>query len=265
MREIIVGGINYSNIRRSLSDARLSAYHDFIMSDLPIEFVLYPYLTIQYVTSMFYPTLQLLEVCLRNHIYNSIKDYYQSRSKKIDLPGEPEKWYEWMPEHPKTQGKISEAIEKAHHEVKSRPIVPDDIIARLNFGVWVRLLEERKFNSDPLHFWQGIAGKVFPNTDKSKRDIVEALKKANNLCNRIFHHEPAWNKKDVCDIDSIHTRLCELHDGIIDIISWMSSDLIAFYTGKTFDYKTRFDKTAARTFDVAKKASKLTTIQDFAQ
>ena len=94
MREIIVGGINYSNISSSLSDARLAAYHDFIMSDFPIEFVLYPYLTIQYVTSMFYPTLQLLEVCLRNHIYNSIKDYYQSRCKKIDLPGEPKKWNE---------------------------------------------------------------------------------------------------------------------------------------------------------------------------
>lgn len=259
MEDIIINNINYSNIRRSLSDARLSAYHDFIMTYLPMEFILFPYLSIQSVTAMFYPTLQLLEVCLRNHIYNSVTEYYTGRSKTIQLPGAPGKWLEWMPEDAKTKSKIAEAISKAQNEIKNRPILPDDIVARLNFGVWVRLLEERKFNTDPLHFWQGIAGTAFPNTQKSKRDIIESLKKANTLRNRIFHHEPAWKKKDVKDIDSIHKRLCQLHDGILDIINWMSPDIIAFYAGTPWDYKKRFDDTALHTFNVAKAASQIPT------
>lgn len=260
MKEYIIKSINYTKIRKSLSDARLSTYHNFIMKELPVEFVLYPYLTIQSVTAMFYPTLQLLEVCLRNHIHNSLTEYYQARSEKISLPGLPEKWYEWMPETRKTQNKITDAAERAQKEIKKRQIIPDDIICRLSFGVWVRLLEERKFNSDPLHFWQGIAGSVFPNTGKSKTEIIESLKKANNLRNRIFHHEPAWNKSDVSDINSAHKKLCELHDSVIEIISWMSPDLIKYYTGTTWNYKNRFEHIAEETFAAAKRISETVTI-----
>ena len=240
--------INLSKIRNCTSDARLSSYSRLINQTSVDEFTLFPYMAIQTVTSMFYIPLQTLEICLRNLLHNNICEYYKGRSRKISLPGPPEKWYLWMPESHEAKTRIQGAIAKANKEISSRPITDDDIVSRFQFGTWIYILKERGSNKDPLHFWQGVCRTVFPNTKCKRQEIITTLIKLNGLRNRIFHHEPAWKNARVHDLPSAKRELESLHNKIWDVVYWMSEDLYIIYCEGSRQYKAGFINHAKSSF-----------------
>lgn len=240
--------INLTKIRNCTSDARLSSYSRLINQTGVDEFTFFPYMAIQTVTSMFYIPLQTLEICLRNLLHNNISKYYKGRSKKISLPGAPEKWYLWMPESTEAKTKIQDAIKKAQKEVRFRSVTDDDIVCRFQFGTWIYILKERDSNKDPLHFWQGICRTVFPNTKSKRQDIIATLTKLNGLRNRIFHHEPAWKNAKVHDLSSAEKELKSLHNKIWDVVYWMSKDLYNIYCEGDRQYRAGFTDHAKSSF-----------------
>ena len=250
MPDTIYQGINLTKIRRCISDARLSSYTIFIDQKEVDDYTIFPYITLQLAEALFYTPIQTLEITMRNLININLIEYYSGRAKKIKLPGTPEEWYVWMPERQENKDKIASAVTKAHKEIKGRKVTADDIICRFTFGTWVNLLKERTGNKDPLHFWQGIAREVFPNTKDNRTEKVEKLGRLNALRNRIFHHEPAWETSRVTDLLTVRGELIEIYRQIWEMVRSMSEDTFKLHFNEERDQSKSFLETLDGAIDL---------------
>ena len=236
--------IDISHFLRScdiISHERLHKYKQLIPYEW-VSLVLLPYYGMQFNAALFYPTLQVLEVCLRNRIYSALASFYAKRAKTITLSGAPEEWYLWMPENQKTRLSIKSAISSARHDIKKRGIIPGDIICRLTFGDWVSILDEHPHTTDPLFFWNYVYKDIFPNTTKSKKGtILSEIKWAKSIRNRLSHHEPLWTSSDICTLTEAKNTLIAKHTRLLEIIRWISDDVFYSYASeKGFHYEKYF-------------------------
>lgn len=221
-----------------LSSERLGRYLSLTPSHEPEAAVL-PYFTIQATSSLFYPTIQVVEVCLRNRIHLAMANFYSGRSKTIVLPGRSETWYEWVPTRKRTKDNINDAITHARADVHGRKVIPGDIICRMMLGTWVSILEERPDNADKLYFWAGVVKDVFPKATLPKKALLQEIHWANDLRNRLFHHEPLWTGAGVSTMKQACATLKRKHRRLLNILMWMSPDLYRAYA-LDFQYKKIF-------------------------
>lgn len=147
-----------------------------------------------------YPSIQHLEVALRNSIHEAAKTNFSN-----DL------WFDdaKLIKNTTTQKIIQRARDSLTK--KNKLIHADAIVAELSFGFWRQLF----FNEYEKKFWRPIIKDVFPNAPKRYRQrvyISPRIHQAKELRNRIFHHEPVWH----------WANLEQQHQEILETIQWMS-------------------------------------------
>jgi len=156
-----------------------------------------------------YPTLQSLEVALRNSLHAAVARAYTRAD-----------WYDIVPPimQPRQQNMITEV--KAELIAAGKAITPGRVVAELPFGFWTSLFNvyyETKGQRD-LRLWPRLLAAVFPHMPRrarTRRAVSRSLNNVRHLRNRVFHHEPIWNS----------ARLQQQHEEILDIIHWASPDL----------------------------------------
>ena len=149
-----------------------------------------------------YPTLQGIEVALRNGIHDAASaEFGDEFWFKSQLTG-----YE---------RKQIEEIEKSFAKSKT-PITPGRFIAECNFGFW-----ENLFNGHYEHIlWRRMLRATFPHAPRhlrKRKGIRARLYRIRRLRNRVFHHEPIWHLPD----------LEEQHQQILETIGWINPAMLA--------------------------------------
>ena len=153
----------------------------------------------------FYPALHIIEVTLRNQVYEALKNQlgndwllkdkqFNNLFRRLELD------------------KMEECINKLRRSKKS--IETPNLIAELNFGYWTSL-----FTSYYESLWRKNKSlkRAFPNLQKynlKRKNISIELNAIRKLRNRIFHYEPIWHWSD----------LPEHHKRIIKVIQWMNNE-----------------------------------------
>ena len=132
-----------------------------------------------------YPDLAILEVSLRNHIVEAFDKKYGNN---------------WLSETSHILGNWQkEEIEKAKKKLddKKKPKNRPDVIAALTFGFWVYLFSH---NYKSLYSDGSLIKEIFPNMiGRQLRydELFKILSSILDLRNRIFHHEPIFQWKDL--------------------------------------------------------------------
>lgn len=150
-----------------------------------------------------YPTLQYLEVALRNSIHGAATNHFNS-DFWFDNPA--------VISNSKTLRIVSSAkgtLSKAY-----KPIESDRVVAELHFGFWSALF----YSEYEKKLWRQIIKEVFPNAPRRARQrsiVGPKIDRAKKLRNRISHHEPIWHWNDLED----------QHGEIVEVIGWISQPL----------------------------------------
>ncbi len=148
----------------------------------------------------FYKKLHWLEIGLRNAINRQLSIHYGSM---------------WFDSRNIALGAIEkQQIKKAKDTLlkNNKPITNANIVAALNFGLWVNL-----FNSPYENLWRFNLRKSFPGcrTTLQRKELRAKLHPVLGLRNRIAHYEPI-----------IYLDLAKLNQDIEDIISWIEIKIL---------------------------------------
>jgi hypothetical protein len=147
-----------------------------------------------------YPSLQILEISLRNSLNTSISEHFHT-----------EQWFELPFLYEKEQKKIIKA--KKTLEDKRKTLTAGRLVAELSFGFWVSLFDIRYEHNQTL--WPKLINPTFPFAPKGQRTrnfLSRELNRIKFLRNRVFHYEPVWHWKDLLD----------QHNSLIKIIKYIS-------------------------------------------
>lgn len=161
-----------------------------------------------------YPSLNALEITLRNSVHRAATNVYQNAY--------------WFNQAGVLNRGQPDQVRKALKRLSDRGRSHTDgrIIAELGFGFWTTLL------SDPYHssFWMPQRAKLlkaaFPhmtNATRVRGDIHRRYDTQRYLRNRVFHFEPVWNGVPV-QIQQTTTILNvrDMHGEAIEAIGWIS-------------------------------------------
>lgn len=249
----------FDEIVSAMSQERLARYGSILNSAIPhVGFVILPYITIQHASALLFPSLQIIEVCLRNKINTSIIEYF---SEKPNNGHDPALWYIWLIKEEKTKKKIDKAIDKATSEVSGRPVCQGDIISRINFSIWLSIIQEIKRDR---YLWSEVSQKVFSgqtrNGDKlpSTRDMIDTLKNIKTIRNRFSHHEPIWINRKIKNLNDAEQHMKDIHEEILECLSWMSACLYDVYTSGGAQYDKTFTNSLNISFNSCRAMSKIT-------
>lgn len=150
-----------------------------------------------------YPSLQKLEVALRNAVHNELAT---ARSPT------------WYAEPGILNSEGSRAVQEVVGKLKrnKKPVSPENIVADLSFGFWTSLFNveyERTLYVPHL-------SRIFRRARgpfRKRKILSKRLNDIRLLRNRVFHHEPIWNRP----------RLLQAHNSILETIFWLNPDLHA--------------------------------------
>ena len=153
-----------------------------------------------------YPGLQNLEIALRNAIHNSLAAAYGTEF--------------WFLEDGLLKDYERERIERAGRNIpKKKRKFAGKYIAELGFGFWIALFHKRYHDSlVPRIMKAAFPGKPRP---MKRSAVVRDLNTIRQLRNRVFHHEPIWNSR----------QLAHLHNQILQYIAWLNYELFLVTRG----------------------------------
>ncbi|EGR4198234.1 Abi family protein [Vibrio cholerae] len=178
------------HIEIDLSSERLLPYFNDGKQDWYIAFNLYLY-NARLSKAFLYP-LHILEVTLRNKLHELFCSVFND-----NWPNDPT-FMAMLNQH------SSNSLSKARQKVNNRS--PEDIVAALSFDFWSNIL----FRSDYTEFWRTNYSKL--NIDRPKfKQFKTRINEANDLRNRIAHHEPI-----------LRLNCSNLHTEILTAIQWCS-------------------------------------------
>lgn len=147
-----------------------------------------------------YPSLQNLEIALRNSIHSVAESTFANPN--------------WLQDFSIVIGsKQQQAVSSAISELQQahKPIEPGRIVAATTFGLWTGFLEARY---DRV-LWRTMLRPVFPHAParmRSRHTLYTHLSDIRRLRNRVFHHEPVWSRPN----------LSVEHADIINTIGWIN-------------------------------------------
>jgi hypothetical protein len=156
------------------------------------------------------PTLNVLEIALRNGIHRRLTTLY----------GRVDWWEAWIGDQ--LFNWQNKEIQKAKDTLTRRkePLTPDKILAEMTFGFWTSL-----FNANFQHALWGDLRLIFTRCPKNLRQrhtISRGLNQIRDLRNRIFHHEPLlWLTP---------TTLFDQHSLGLEVIRWIDPQLETWLT-----------------------------------
>lgn len=190
----------FDSFSKGISVARIDAYRSTGSNDLE---VLTNCMWNTALSEAFYPSLQYLEVSLRNSMHNALT--FTNRNPR---------WF-------KTAimcARCAEDVQKAEKElVKDGKDHndPNRMVAELGFGFWTRLFN--KHYQQPLWNNKGFLMNAFPNATPQQRfrpTFSSRIDEIRRFRNRLFHHERI-----------LGYNLTKLHSEIIETIGWVSKDV----------------------------------------
>lgn len=196
----------FQQIEQGLSTERLAAYAVRHGSTAPDSCAtLARYLLNMALCESLYSPLQLCEIALRNAIHHNLTSLMAR-----------EDWFD-DPRFQLTPWAATEIAKAKAQIIKSKKAVTAGrVVAELNFGFWTSLFEDHYEKQTP--FLPSAFKAVFPHMPKSlhkRKERKADLEKIRILRNRVFHHERIVHWKD----------LDAQHQGILDVISWISPEL----------------------------------------
>ncbi|MDE9535867.1 Abi family protein [Xenorhabdus bovienii] len=227
-------------ITKSLSASRFATYQLPILGGTSPEQCLGLYLWNKQLASVFLPALQVIEISLRNAIYQS---YIQYEEERIERQFASHVWEEkksqidrrWFvtaftqQNNPTAYKGIQTAINQLNKEKK--PHTPENIIAKLTFGFWVSMVRN-DFDIQKntyLVLWPRLRGLVFPNALNTQTErplsinsIGNELKEINKIRNRLSHHEPLWRDQKAYQIEDIINKVIEHYERCLKVIYWIN-------------------------------------------
>jgi len=197
--------MNKQYFEKVFSDERMHKYFDKYPSD-ESKAILHYQCNIQ-ISEAFYPCLSVLEVALRNAINREFKTKFG-----VD------DWYNRFHTTPGFSYLLKDINVAQTNITKRRELVnPSKVVAELTFGFWTRL-----FNSEfELNLWKDLrrAFPFMPKKERQRKNVSAPLNTFRNFRNRVFHNEPiCWNL----------TKLKQIHDEMIQVMSWINTDLPAW-------------------------------------
>lgn len=152
------------------------------------------------ISEALYPTLQGLEVTLRNSIHRAATDAFDNAS-----------WLVASQSPLQDRERISVENAKKKLRKNGKEVTPGRLVAELNFGFWTSLLHSRYEQV----LWPKLTKSTFPNVPRSvryRKALEKRLNSIRSLRNRVFHYEPIWHWKD----------LDRQHADLLDTIGWIS-------------------------------------------
>jgi hypothetical protein len=192
----------FLSVRGSISDQRLDAYRQS-HTDTDVD-LLGRYLWNTALCEALYPTLQNLEIALRNNIYNATQISFDNCN--------------WLDDPDILVAQQLKSVAKAKREIlnSGRNATIGRVIAELTFGFWTSLFD-RKYDQI---FWNRktlitIAFPNMPNRIRNRHTLSKRFGEIRKLRNRAFHHEPIWN----------NNHLQQQHADLIDAINWLNPNL----------------------------------------
>ena len=191
----------FAEFCQSTSPQRLEAYRRVGDDDLE---TLTRYVWNISLCEAFYPTLQNMEIGLRNGLNQSLTAHF----------GDP-LWFQRTPSV--LDGRGQRAITEAEQNLlrQQRPVEPGRVVAELNFGFWTSLFAtryERVFWNRPA-----IYRTAFPNLPTRQRTRSVLARRFNDVRlfrNRVFHHEPI-----------LYARPLHNHTLIVEAMDWLNPTL----------------------------------------
>lgn len=199
----------FDDFRHAVSDPRIERYRSPNGTDRE---TVANYLWNISLCEALYPSLNALEITLRNAIHRAATDSYGAEY--------------WFDQPGVLQQRQPRQVQAAKHRLseRGRPDSAGRIIAELSFGCWTTLL------SDPYHssFWMPGRARLlkdaFPHMTNAKRirgDIHRRCDTQRYLRNRVFHFEPIWDGVDV-PAQQTTISVMDMHNDAIEAIGWIS-------------------------------------------
>jgi hypothetical protein len=200
-----------ARLTRAVSEERLDAYRQDGV-DAPTAWG--RYLWNLALCEALYPSLQLVEIALRNALHHTLHAHTGQAA-----------WYDCpvLLLGPKETANLTAAREELRRAEKAE--TPGGMVAELSFGFWTGLFEVRY--EHPRHglslLWPGLLRRVMPRLPKQidgrhgnqRHAIYGRLTRIRKLRNRVFHHERILHWTD----------LDRQHASIVETIAWISPEL----------------------------------------
>lgn len=201
----------FDDVKGAISDPRLERYRPKDGTDQ--ETVVNYFWNISLCEAL-YPSLNALEITLRNAIHQAATNSYGT-----------EFWFD-QPEVLKQRQPGQVQAARYRLTERGRPHTAGRIIAELSFGFWTTLM------SDPYHspFWMPGKARLlkdaFPHMTNARRirgDVHRRYDTQRYLRNRVFHFEPVWDGVDVpIQQTTVTLNVVDMHDDAIEAIGWIS-------------------------------------------
>lgn len=194
-------------LHRAFTEARLKPYRAEADSDLEACRIYFWNLDL---CEALYPVLHCLEVTVRNEMDRCISSLKSNE------------W--WFTDESLMGNYELEKVEKIQNRLDDGPIeypTRGHHIAALPLGFWVSLFHkyyERNQRLWPTLFTSKSPRRPFPEVPKalrSRKHIYERLDDIRRLRNRVFHHEPIWNR----------TNLADDYETALEVIGWVEPEL----------------------------------------
>jgi hypothetical protein len=174
----------------------------------------------------FYPSLQNLEVGLRNRINTAITVSYGGNAYWFDDPSIV------------IEETAKDDVENAKDKIEDRQetITPFRVVSELNFGFWTRLLGSKY----DVAIWRrpNVMQSAFPYMPTAilnRERVRQQFSPIKQFRNRVFHHETIWN----LDLET-------QHKDIYTALGWLDPRLVTatkildrFHEVDTADYRNK--------------------------
>lgn len=201
-------------VTRALSRERLGAYS--LDDDRDSTDAVARYMWNVALCSAILPSLHLLEVTLRNHMYTASLEIMRGRPLRFkEVPC-------WLDADPQLlERRETDVVEDAKKHLRRNPkhLTPGRLVAKLHFGFWMNLCNrpyEHGRAAGP-RLWPRMAKLAFPNCPRSQRErekIRIRLDSIRLFRNRVAHHDPIWD-----------AGFLDRYEEILGTLEWLNPSL----------------------------------------
>jgi hypothetical protein len=180
-----------------------------------------------------YSSLNFLEVALRNAIHTAATSYFHRTD-----------WFDTVMNqrgHPlwgKIQRRQLFVAKQSVAAITTRQTNDDDVIAALPFGFWTGVFNQLYERPLSVH----IIKQVFPQMPRHERTPAQVQTRLDNirkLRNRVFHHEPIWQRPLPAEQHEILTVLSYISP-VLYHHAGMTSRFSAVWSAGMGFYRTRY-------------------------
>jgi len=158
-----------------------------------------------------YPCLHTSELLLRNSIHRAMVEQYLSTSLPHHPDGSfPDEW--WFDATTKLgallDGRDYKKVEDAKAKLKGRPVTTPQVVAELNFGFWVDLLNP-EYERTVVRPMLGTTMRRLKTGNRTQGWLRQHFAELRDLRNRVMHHEAIYEMTDLQHLNHLAWQVCK--------------------------------------------------------